>query len=162
MAGNWSDFKPVECRGQPQSLSNEKNSIWEDVKHGLIYGSQDFVDQIRSRYLSDSQQAELPQHNRMLGDIQPGVIVQRSPVILNWDLETMKQARRVSETDKNSRNMMIYHLRENGGITNEQIGQLFGLTYSSISRRVRNFSERCKKDKGLKKNYDWLKSQIKV
>ncbi|NVL89600.1 MAG: transposase [Desulfobacterales bacterium] len=149
-------------RMKVQQYSNEKNSIWEDIKHGLIYGSQDFVDQIRSRYLSDSQQAELPQHNRMLGDIQPEVIVQRSSVILNCDLETMKQSRRVSETDKNNRDMMIYHLWENGGITNEQIGQLFGLTYSSISRRVRDFSERCKKDKGLKKNYGWLKSQIKV
>jgi REP element-mobilizing transposase RayT len=145
-----------------QQYSNEKNSIWEDIKHGLIYGSQNFVDQIRSRYLSDSQQAELPQHNRMLGDIRPEAILQQSSLILNCDLETIKQSRRVLETEKDNRDMMIYYLWENGGITNEQIGDLFGLTYSSISRRVREFSERCKKDKSLKRNYDWLKSQIKV
>jgi hypothetical protein len=145
-----------------QQYSNEKNSIWEDIKHGLIYGSQNFVDQIRSRYLSDSQQAELPQHNRMLGDIRPEAILQQSSLILNCDLATIKQSRRVLETEKDNRDMMIYYLWENGGITNEQIGDLFGLTYSSISRRVREFSERCKKDKSLKRNYDWLKSQIKV
>jgi len=149
-------------RRKVQDYSNEKNSPWEDVKHGLIYGSQNFVDQIRSRYLCDSHQAELPQHNRMLGDIHPETLLRSICLILNCDLETIKQSRRVLEREKDNRDMMIYYLWERGGITNEQIGELFGLTYSSISRRVFKFSERCKKDRGLKRNYDRLKSQIKV
>lgn len=49
---------------------------------------------------------------------------------------------------------------ENGGLTNERIGELFGLTYSSVSWRVHDFSERYKKDAGLKVGYTKFKSQI--
>ncbi len=39
-------------RSKTQQYSDEEGCVWEDVKHGLIYGSQDFVRKIRDQYLS--------------------------------------------------------------------------------------------------------------
>ena len=48
-----------------QQYSDEKGKIWEDVRHGLIFGSEKFIDKIRSRFLKNRSEAELPQHNRL-------------------------------------------------------------------------------------------------
>jgi len=42
-----------------QHYSEEQSSVWEDVKHGLIYGSQEFVADLKSRFLSDQKDKEL-------------------------------------------------------------------------------------------------------
>ncbi len=94
-------------RQKVQKYSDEKNRIWEDVRHGLIYGSQNFI-------------------------------------------------------DKDNRDLLIYLLWETGMHTNREIGELFGLTYSSISRRGNIAKERLKKKGNLDKKYKQLKSLIKV
>jgi hypothetical protein len=53
-------------------------------------------------------------------------------------------------------------LWETGGLTNQEIGVYFGLTYSSISRRVGETVERLKQEKELSDVFAALKSQIKV
>jgi REP element-mobilizing transposase RayT len=56
--------KAMQCI-KTQNYSDEKVSIWEDVKHGLIYGGQKFIEDIKARFLSDKKDAELPQHNSL-------------------------------------------------------------------------------------------------
>jgi putative transposase len=46
-------------RMKTQHYSEEQSSVWEDVKHGLIYGSQEFVADLKSRFLSDQKDKEL-------------------------------------------------------------------------------------------------------
>ena len=48
-----------------QQYSEEPNKVWEDVKHGFIYGSQDFVADLKARFSGDKD-VELPHHNRLL------------------------------------------------------------------------------------------------
>jgi len=36
-------------REKVQQYSEEKQRIWEDIKHGLIYGSQDFLSDLGNR-----------------------------------------------------------------------------------------------------------------
>lgn len=47
-------------REMVQSYSGEEKSIWEDFRHGLILGSQKFVDRIKSKYLSENPNVEIP------------------------------------------------------------------------------------------------------
>ena len=44
-------------RTKTQNYADEDCSIWEDVKHGLIYGSQDFVTKIKNRFLGEKYHA---------------------------------------------------------------------------------------------------------
>ncbi len=45
------------------------------------------------------------------------------------------QSPRVSDSNKLNRDLLIYLLWDTGWHTNQEIGKLFGLGYSSISRR---------------------------
>lgn len=44
---SWARDKHTAYRAKVQRYSDEKGSIWEDVKHGLIYGSTKFIDEIK-------------------------------------------------------------------------------------------------------------------
>ena len=45
--------------------------MWEDVKHGLIYGSQNFVADLKARFLDGKKDEELPQRNLLLRPVDP-------------------------------------------------------------------------------------------
>ena len=43
-----------------QQYSDEEGNIWEDVKHGLIYGGQDFVIDLKARFLEEKKNLVTP------------------------------------------------------------------------------------------------------
>ncbi|NIV97780.1 winged helix-turn-helix transcriptional regulator, partial [Candidatus Saccharibacteria bacterium] len=57
--------------------------------------------------------------------------------ILNCDPYHYRKALRISAVDKVNRDLLVYLLWQTGQLTNQQIGEKFGLTYSAVSRRVR-------------------------
>jgi len=63
---------------------------------------------------------------------------------------------------KINRDLLIYLLWSTGWYSNQEIGNLFGLGYSSISRRVSIMKTMIAKDGKLKKRFTRLKSQIKM
>lgn len=149
-------------REKVQRYSDEKNRIWEDVKHEIIYGTQNFVDQIKSRYISTQPDPELPQINKMLKDEDPVRVVQKAAKIIGCDLSKYKQSSRISESEKEKRDMLIFLLRETGRYTNSEIGSFFGLSYSSVSRRVAFIRPIIKQQGKYGKIYRRLKALIKV
>ena len=40
-------------RDMVQGYSREEKRLWEDFRHSLLVGSQEFVDRIKSKYLSE-------------------------------------------------------------------------------------------------------------
>ncbi|MFH2218935.1 MAG: hypothetical protein ABII68_04665 [Pseudomonadota bacterium] len=72
------------------------------------------------------------------------MILHRAAEVLGCDPDRFRQSRRIPEADKECRDVLIYVLWETGKYTNREIGELFGLTYSSISRRVEISKERLK------------------
>lgn len=149
-------------RLKTQQYSKEEASIWEDVKHGLIYGSQDFVRNIRDQYLSSEKKAELPQHNSMFSDISPEKIVSQACETLDFDIEAARHAKRMLSAEKDKRDFVIYLLWEIGKFSNQKIGSMFNLTYSSVSRRVSDLRHRFQKNNRLFNQYQAIKSKIKV
>lgn len=121
------------CRLKVQRYSDEQNSVWEDVKHGLIYGSQKFVDKIKSRFISNRTDVELSQYNSLFGEYQCEAVLKKASKILDFDPESFRQTKWISPADKDKRDLVIYFFWETGKMTNQKIGTLFGLTYSPIS-----------------------------
>lgn len=149
-------------RNKAQHYSDEENRVWEDVKHGLIYGSQNFVVDIKNRFLSDSKQVELPQHNSLLREFDPEVLLNNASAILGFDIVSSRNAKKVSPEEKDHRDLLVYLLWQAGRLSNHEIGNQFGLTYSAVSRRVKIIVDRLQDDKKLRQKYETLKSQIKV
>jgi putative transposase len=145
-----------------QEYLDEVSSIWEDVQHGLIYGSRDFVTDIRSRFFSNGKNPELPQYNQIAKAVSPQEMIKRAVTSLDYDLEKAAARKRISAGEKDKRDLLVYLLWESGGLTNQEIGSYFGLTYSSVSRRVAKTGDRFKQEKEFCALFESLKSQIKV
>ncbi len=76
--------------------------------------------------------------------------------ILGCNLTNFKSSLRISEQDKDNRDLLIYLLWETGLFKNQETGDLLGLTYSSISRRAAIIRERIGKDNRIKKQFKRL------
>lgn len=149
-------------REMAKEYSREEKGMWEDFRHGLFLGSQKFIDRIRSRYLAERPTAEIPQKRQVLRETNPEILLRKAANILQCETKDFVDSPRVSDTTKPDRDLLIYFLWSTGWYTNQEIGWLFCLDYSSISRRVTIMKSRMSEDNSLVKRYDTLKSQIKV
>ena len=154
--------KHLAYRKIVQSYSREETKIWEDFRHGLFLGSQKFVDRIKSKYLLETPDVEIPQKRQVLRDTNPENILKKAAKILKCNTDDFLQSSRISASDKLNRDLLIYLLWNTGWYNNQEIGNLFGLGYSSISRRVTIMKSMISKDEEINKWITKAKSQIKV
>ncbi|MCJ7616143.1 MAG: hypothetical protein MUO43_06355 [Desulfobacterales bacterium] len=104
---------------------------------------------------------ELPQQI-ILKTHEPEKPLQDLSDVLGCDLESFRESLRIPEKDKAARDLMIYFLWQTGRFTNQKISELFGMSYSSVSRRVGIFREKLRVDKTFKKKYDEISELIKM
>ena len=123
-------------RRKVQQYADEKGSIWEDIRHGLVYGSESFLKDLKDRYLLKQKDVELPQHNRMYRDIDPERILGIASKAMRIDLNDLRNSKRISKTLRDQRDMLMYLLWESGRFGNQEIGSLLGIGYSNVSRRI--------------------------
>ncbi|MCK4530642.1 MAG: transposase [Candidatus Marinimicrobia bacterium] len=145
-----------------QQYSDEKAKILEGVRHGLIYGSQNFMEGIKTRFLKDRPEAELPQHNRLRRDMDLGDILRNASSLMNCDPSIFFKQGRLPADIKETRDMLIFYLWKDSGLGNRQIGEVFGLTYSAVSKIVGNFRKRYERNSELVKKYEVVITQFKV
>ncbi len=145
-----------------QHYSEDEGSVWEDVKHGFIYGSQDFVNDLKDRFLKEGKTVELPQHNSLFREFDPDMFLNKASKMLGFNLEAARTAKKIGAGEKDNRDLLIYFLWKTGRLSNKEIGFYFGLSYSAISRRVKIFHDRISAEKKIRVKYRKLKLHIKV
>jgi REP element-mobilizing transposase RayT len=149
-------------RDKVQHYSDETSRVLEDIKHGFILGSQNFVEELKSRFLKDRKDGELPQHNRLYRAFDPKMLIKSASEVLDFNLSSARKSKRISLIEKEKRDMLVYLLWKTGRMTNQEIGEWFGVSYSSISKIVSGFGDRLLAEKGLRRRYNNLNSLIKV
>ena len=125
-------------------------------------GSQEFVDRIKSKYLSEKPDVEIPKKRQVLRDTTPKTILEKAAKILKCNTNDFFFFFRICHSDKLNRDLLIYILWNTGWYNNKEIGNLFGLGYSSISRRVTIMKSMILKDGEIHKQLEEIKSLIKV
>ncbi|MBA3037595.1 MAG: hypothetical protein FP814_14020 [Desulfobacterium sp.] len=172
-APDWLKFKTIlnqvsqadphkAYRIKVQHYSDEKVSFLEDLKHGLIFGSLDFITDIKARFLEDRKNIELPQNNSIFRDFDIDSLLNSTANILGLNLKSAYSSKRISADDKDKRDLLVYLLWKTGRFSNREIGNRFGLTYSAVSQRIKIMTNRLSMEKGLRDQYLILKSQIKA
>ena len=149
-------------RDMVQGYSREEKRLWEDFRHSLFLGSQEFVDRIKFKYLSEKPDVEIPKKRQVLRDTTPKTILEKAAKILKCNTNDFLQSPRICHSDKLNRDLLIYILWNTGWYNNKEIGNLFGLGYSSISRRVTIMKSMILKDGEIHKQLEEIKSLIKV
>jgi len=149
-------------RQAAQTYSREEHLLWEELRHGFILGGQQFVETIKARYLPTAPHQEIPHQKKVARDLDPAVLLEKAARALGADLERFKNSGKVSGRDVLDRDLLLCLVWQQGHQTNQQIGDLFGLTYSAVSRRISMFKNLMLRDDQVKKKLDQIKSIIKI
>jgi len=138
----WSDPKTCgvqDChrsyREKVQKYASDEKRLFEDLRHGLILGSKQFVETIRKRYTPTKAELSLPQQRQVAKAFDPISYLRRAEQIFECDIEHFVYSKRLSGAEKEIRDILLYGIWRTGQLKNEQIGNLFGLSYSgSVTR----------------------------
>jgi hypothetical protein len=149
-------------REKVQRYAGEEERIWEDLRHGLFLGSGGFVKTIRKEFLPPEPQPAITQQVELAKQYDPIRILQEAERILKCDVKRFVKAGRVSGAEKEARDLMVYLIWKAAVLTNDQIGQLFGLSHSAVSHAVKSFKARLSKKQGLAAKFDEICSQFKL
>jgi hypothetical protein len=82
----------------------------------------------KDRFLDGKRDAELPQRNQLFRPIDPQHLLNKASGVLGFDLEAARKAKRISSGEKENRDILIYLLWKRGGLSNQEIGALLGVT----------------------------------
>jgi len=149
-------------REKAQEYADEESRLWEDFRHGIILGSKDFASKIRSLYLPDKPDTELPQQKTMAKEFDPEKLLDQAAKYLDCNLNRFKEASRISSPEKEDRDLLMYLLWKTGKLPNQKIGNLFGVTYSSVSHSIRAVNYRLIKEKNFRQKANVLYSLFKI
>ena len=149
-------------RKKVQRYSKEEESIRENFHHGMFLGSKKFVNRIREKYLSEKPHAEIPQQKLVKKDNNTQTIINQAAEILGCNLKNFRRSARIASPEKDNRDLLIYLLWQTGLYTNQNIGKIFGLSYSAVSQRAKIFRTKFQKDKKTRDKFIGIKSQIKM
>jgi putative transposase len=149
-------------RAKVQEYAKEERKILEEIRHGLFLGQEEFLDQLKGLLVAKEAESK-PEEGRKWHRRRDAVdLVGRACRALGWDLRAMAQSRRISQRDKDARDLLVYFLWERGDYRGGEIGKVLGLCESSVSRRAGMAKEKLEKDREYRARYEKIKSIIKV
>jgi len=160
----FSQFKskdrPKRYREKVQGYAKEEKRLWEDLRHGLFLGSKGFVERIRKQHLPSETESAIPQQAQTSRPSDPDSILRSAERVLNCDVRQFVKAGRVSGPEKDKRDLMIYLLWKTGSFRNDQIGRLFGVSYSAVSHAVRSLKTKLRDNPRLLETLNEIYSQL--
>jgi putative transposase len=113
--------KHRQYREKSQKYSDENRRIWEDIRHGFIYGSKKFVKRIKNRYMVSEPDPAIPQQKSIQKSTDPVQFLNKASEVLQCDLGKIKDCARISESDKLNRDILLYWLWQEGKYTDWRI-----------------------------------------
>jgi REP element-mobilizing transposase RayT len=149
-------------REKVQKYSEEESKVFENLRHGIVFGTKRYLNKITKKHLKKESDVELPQLNRIIKDKDPAKLLKSAAKVINFNLTKLSQSDRILKKDIQDRDVLLYFLRGTGLYTNKQIGELFGLTYSAVSRRANIVKSEIFKQSEMRQKYSLIKSMIKV
>jgi len=149
-------------REKVQRYAEEEKQLLEDLKHGIILGTTEFVEKLRDAFLPDSPPKEIPQCRKIQKSIDPSDLIHQAAAMLDIDMLFCRQSRRIPKEIKVNRDMLVYCIWKTGLLTNEKIGDLFGVSYSSISHIVKLVQSKLDTDKTFREKLKKINSLFKI
>jgi hypothetical protein len=95
-------------REKARQYAEEEKRLWEDFRHGMIMGTKNFVGKIRSKYMLNTIQQEVPQQRSLGRSLDPVKVLERAARRLNCDLDVIQQLRRIPKSMKGERDLLVY------------------------------------------------------
>jgi putative transposase len=149
-------------RENTQKYAKEEGRIWEDLRHGFILGAERFVRDTKKRFLPETAHRDIPQQRLLIREVDVNQILAKVAGFLGCDVGDFKKAARVSSRRVLDRDLLLYAVWQLGARTNSQLGEIFGLTGSAVSKRVAVLKSKAADDKLIRQKLSQIKSLIQM
>lgn len=149
-------------REKVQDYAGEERRLWEDFRHGVILGSEEFVEDIRLSRGSVAAHKEIPQQKEVIGSIDLNGVAKQSLALLGREVGEFAPGHRARGEMKEDRDLVVYALWKRGLFRNDDIGRVFGVSYSAVSHIVKEVKERIKEDPRMGNQTKRINSQFKM
>ncbi|MFH1824817.1 MAG: transposase [Candidatus Firestonebacteria bacterium] len=129
-------------------VCGRERKVLEDIKYGLVLGSEKFISRIQKEFINrKSMSDELPQQ-RMLGDNK---IIERvlDEVGKEFGVEKDRLINRKIDKPEVARDVGMYILGRHTGLDNREIGELFGVSRSAVSKVIVRIIKQMRNQKEL-------------
>jgi putative transposase len=149
-------------RMKAQNYSDENKKIWEDVTHGLIFGSERFIERIKTKFLKEKKEPELTQHNRLKFETNIDKLIDQMSEVLNFNILEKKMSRHSSQESKECRDLVVFFLKKHTDLSNRSIGDKLNLTGSAVGKIISSFQIKINNNKKLEKRAKDFDSHFQV
>ena len=146
-------------REKVQGYAEEEKGLRKGFRHGLMLGTTEFVDRIKSRYVRVKPHRKVSQQRGAVGRIDAEGYLLRASAWLGRDLKRFREMGRLYGEEREDRDLLVYLLWERGAFTNEKIGGFLGMSCSAVSHIVRRVKGKLREDKKYRKKRDSIHSQ---
>jgi REP element-mobilizing transposase RayT len=150
-----------EYRRRVQKYASEEKRLFEDLRHGSALGSNKFVEKLSRKYAPANPEFWLPQQKKSLKILDPDKYLRSAEKIFKCDIDHFVNAKRLSGTQKEVRDILLYGIWKAGQLNNEQIGSLFGISYSGVSHAVKSAKRKLSSNRQLQMRFNRLNSLFK-
>jgi REP element-mobilizing transposase RayT len=149
-------------RKKVKKYASEEKSLFEDLRHGLIVGSSQFVEKLSKKYAPAKPGLSMPQQRQASKTFDPENYLRRAEKNFGCDVQHFVHAKRLSGAEKEIRDVLLYGIWKTGQLNNEQIGNLFGLSYSGVSHAVKSAKLKLSNSRQLQIKLDQFYSLFKL
>ncbi len=145
-----------------EAFAIEEESLRDELKCGIILGTDEFTLKMKKELSSSGKTTNLPILDSTLRRMDPHVVIKAASGFLGCNFDELIKGPRIKRKDRFNRDFILYLLWQSGKMTNQEIGRIFNLTFSAVSRRVRYMKEELCLNKDLQIQIEEIKSIIKV
>jgi len=149
-------------RENTQKYAKEEGRLWEDLRHGFILGEKRFVGEIKKRFLPKTSHREIPQQRLLIKEVNVNQVLAKAAGFLGCDIGDFKKAARVSSSSVLDRDLLLYAVWQLGVRTNSELGEIFGLTGSAVSKRVAVLKSKAADEELIREKLAQIKSLIQM
>lgn len=133
------------------------------MRHGSLFGSKEYCEHIKSKYLSKKKlDVEIPQKRLVLREDDLNTIIRKAASVMECNISDLINPKRISGLEKEKRDILIYVLWNTGLYRNYEIAKIFNLSYSSVSKQVSNIKRKLRKESQIKRMYKKINSLFKT
>ena len=125
----------------------KQESPWSNLRSQIYLGSEVFLEETQSR-LEEGKDPEIPEVQKRPATPRIEALMKKVTQVYEEEVGDMvKPTRRPSE----ARRVGIYLARREAGLELKQIGDIFGMGYTGVSRCVSEMAKRIEEDEDLRK-----------
>ncbi|MCP4253031.1 MAG: hypothetical protein GY775_06415, partial [Candidatus Scalindua sp.] len=117
-----------------RGASGRENGFLEEIKYGMILGSDRFLKWVQRKYIdrTEKEDIELPQKKKISDDGMVERVIEK--IVHSYGVDRTMLLQRKRRIPFEARDVSMYILKTYTGLTNKAVGELFGVSISAVNK----------------------------